>query len=102
MLDLTNSSQIRQTFKSPPVSFSFTAVTKYDRETFGADLHPFIESLINSSTAASTNFIDVDNSSMLVSSSNGHTKPALSKTLISVTTTALLMINKQYTNNLSS
>lgn len=39
---------------------------------------------------------NIDDSSI---SSNGHTTPTLSKTPISATATALMMINKQYTNS---
>jgi hypothetical protein len=36
---------------------------------------------------------------ILIPSSNGHNTPTVSKTPVSATTTALMMINKQYSNN---
>jgi hypothetical protein len=104
--------QIRQTFNSQSVSNSSPTVTKVrpgnvrrGHSQSQADIHVSSKfSSLNQEQNQRTSLnglVDMANSptpSILTPSSNGHTTPTLSKTEPS-STTALMMINKQYANN---
>jgi hypothetical protein len=112
MLDLTDSSQSRQTFNSPSVSSTIVTKLRPDNVRLGrsqsqADL-PFsskFSSLRQQQRGVvngSTDVLVSPSPSMVIPTANGDTIPALSKTPPSSTTTALMMINKHYVNNPSS
>lgn len=106
MSDLTSSSQIRQTFHTPPVSFPPTVVTKVrtgnvrrGRSQSHADFRLPSKSLSNRQLQQQqrtllNGTVDIDDSSIFISPSNDDTKMPTS-----ATETALMMINKQYTDN---
>jgi len=113
MSDVTNSSHVRQTFYSPLIPSSSTIVTRLRannvRRGFSqsqADLYLssklFLSCQSQNQRTSLNGVIDIDNShspSILTPCSNGQNTPTLSKTPISATTTALMMINKQYSNS---
>jgi hypothetical protein len=111
MSDLTNSNQIRQTFNSPQVSFPPTTVSKLrssnvrrGRSQSHADLRLPSKSPSNRQPQqrqrpSLNGAVDIDDSSIFISPSNDQTTSSLSNMPTSATTTALMMINKQYANN---
>ena len=110
MSDLGSSSQIRQSFHAPPVTYPPAAINKLrtanvrrGRSHSHADIRlpsksPSNRQLQPLQQRNSLNGpVDIGDSSVFISPSNDNTKmPA------SATATALMMINKQYTNNPTS
>ena len=104
MSTITNSNQIRSTFNASSISVTKARTgmnIRRGRSQSYADLHlpSKMTSIRHASPQRPLFNDDIDDPSIFLSPSPDHLTPSLGKSPISATATALMMINKQYTNS---